>query len=308
MSEIRHPEKVKNKESKVLPKPKWIRSRIPSSDTFKSTKEIIKKGNVVTVCEEANCPNLGECWSKKHATFMIMGDTCTRACAFCNVKTGKPEALDQFEPYRVSQTVKNLGLDHVVITSVDRDDLGDGGALHFSKTIDLIRQATPKTTIEVLTPDFLRKGGSLEVVLKSKPDVFNHNLETVPRLYLSIRPGARYFNSLKILSDAKDIMPEVFTKSGLMLGLGETKDEIMQVMDDLRSADVDFLTLGQYLQPTRKHAPIKDFISPEGFSRYKEIAESKGFLMVSSSPLTRSSHHAGDDFLKLKELRVKESS
>ena len=198
MSEIRHPEKVKNKESEVLPKPKWIRSRIPSSDTFKSTKEIIKKGNVVTVCEEANCPNLGECWSKKHATFMIMGDTCTRACAFCNVKTGKPEALDQFEPHRVSQTVKNLGLDHVVRTSVDRDDLGDGGALHFSKTIDLIRQATPKTTIEVLTPDFLRKGGSLEVVLKSKPDVFNHNLETVPRLYLSIRPGARYFNSLKI--------------------------------------------------------------------------------------------------------------
>ena len=307
MPDIRHPEKVKNKDSAVMPKPKWIRSRIPSSDTFKSTKEIIKKGNVVTVCEEANCPNLGECWSKKHATFMIMGDTCTRACAFCNVKTGKPEALDQFEPYRVSQTVKNLELDHVVITSVDRDDLGDGGALHFSKTIDLIRQATPSTTIEVLTPDFLRKNGSLEIVLNSRPDVFNHNLETVPRLYLSIRPGARYFNSLKILSDAKDIMPEVFTKSGLMLGLGETKDEIMQVMDDLRSANVDFLTLGQDLQPTRKHAPIKDFVTPDDFNKYKEIAESKGFLMVSSSPLTRSSHHAGDDFLKLKELRIKES-
>lgn len=307
MPDIRHPEKVNNKETVVLPKPKWIRSRIPSSENYKSTKEIIKKGNVVTVCEEANCPNLGECWSKKHATFMIMGDTCTRACAFCNVKTGKPEALDQFEPYRVSQTVKNLGLDHVVITSVDRDDLGDGGALHFSKTIDLIRQATPSTTIEVLTPDFLRKNGSLEIVLNSRPDVFNHNLETVPRLYLSIRPGARYFNSLKILSDAKYIMPEVFTKSGLMLGLGETKDEIMQVMDDLRSANVDFLTLGQYLQPTRKHAPIKDFITPDDFNKYKEIAESKGFLMVSSSPLTRSSHHAGDDFLKLKKLRMKES-
>ena len=304
MTKVRHPEKINNKETSILPKPKWIRSRLPSSKTFEATKDIIKKGNVVTVCEEANCPNLGECWSKKHATFMIMGDTCTRACAFCNVKTGKPEDLDPFEPYRVSQTVKKLGLDHVVITSVDRDDLDDGGALHFSKTIELLRRESPKTTIEILTPDFLRKDNSLGVVLASKPDVFNHNLETVPRLYLSIRPGARYFNSLKILSDAKEIMPEVFTKSGLMLGLGETKDEIMQIMDDLRAANVDFLTLGQYLQPTRKHAPIKDFISPDDFKKYKEIAESKGFLMVSSSPLTRSSHHAGDDFIKLKKIRM----
>ena len=292
MPDIRHPEKVKNKDSAVMPKPKWIRSRIPSSDTFKSTKEIIKKGNVVTVCEEANCPNLGECWSKKHATFMIMGDTCTRACAFCNVKTGKPEALDQFEPYRVSQTVKNLELDHVVITSVDRDDLGDGGALHFSKTIDLIRQATPSTTIEVLTPDFLRKNGSLEIVLNSRPDVFNHNLETVPRLYLSIRPGARYFNSLKILSDAKDIMPEVFTKSGLMLGLGETKDEIMQVMDDLRSANVDFLTLGQYLQPSKDHLKVERFVHPDEFDMLRVYGEKLGFRHVASGPLVRSSYHA----------------
>ena len=303
----RHPEKVNKPINPIKKKPIWIRSKLLNSKEFFLTKTVVNKDNLVTVCQEANCPNITECWSKRHATLMIMGDTCTRACAFCNVKTGKPEALDQFEPYRVSQTVKNLGLDHVVITSVDRDDLGDGGALHFSKTIDLIRQATPSTTIEVLTPDFLRKNGSLEIVLNSRPDVFNHNLETVPRLYLSIRPGARYFNSLKILSDAKDIMPGVFTKSGLMLGLGETKDEIMQVMDDLRSANVDFLTLGQYLQPTRKHAPIKDFVTPDDFNKYKEIAESKGFLMVSSSPLTRSSHHAGDDFLKLKELRIKES-
>jgi lipoic acid synthetase len=238
---------------------------------------------------------------------MIMGDTCTRACAFCDVKTGKPTDLDIFEPLKISNAVKNLNLKHVVITSVDRDDLEDGGSEHFYKVVKATREKNPETSIEVLTPDFLRKNGSLEIVLNSRPDVFNHNLETVPRLYLSIRPGARYFNSLKILSDAKDIMPEVFTKSGLMLGLGETKDEIMQVMDDLRSANVDFLTLGQYLQPTRKHAPIKDFVTPDDFNKYKEIAESKGFLMVSSSPLTRSSHHAGDDFLKLKELRIKES-
>ncbi len=300
----RHPEKVKNKENPIPKKPSWIRVKAPTSKFFKSTDKLLKDKNVITVCEEAACPNIAECWQKKHATFMILGDTCTRACAFCNVKTGKPDDLDPFEPYRISQAVKKLGLDHVVITSVDRDDLDDGGALHFSKTIELLRRESPKTTIEILTPDFLRKDKSLGVVLGSKPDVFNHNLETVPRLYLSIRPGARYFNSLKILSDAKEIMPEVFTKSGLMLGLGETKDEIMQVMDDLRAANVDFLTLGQYLQPTKKHAPIKDFISPDDFKKYKEIAESKGFLMVSSSPLTRSSHHAGDDFLKLKKIRM----
>ena len=303
-NKIRHPEKVNKPINPIKKKPEWIRSKLTNSKEFFLTKTIVNQNNLVTVCQEANCPNITECWSKRHATFMIMGDTCTRACAFCNVKTGKPEDLDPFEPYRVSQTVKKLGLDHVVITSVDRDDLDDGGALHFSKTIELLRRESPKTTIEILTPDFLRKDNSLGVVLASKPDVFNHNLETVPRLYLSIRPGARYFNSLKILSDAKEIMPKVFTKSGLMLGLGETKDEIMQVMDDLRAANVDFLTLGQYLQPTRKHAPIKDFISPDDFEKYKEIAESKGFLMVSSSPLTRSSHHAGDDFIKLKKIRM----
>ena len=294
--------------SEIIKKSFKPKIRLQITDGYKFVNDVVQSNKLNTVCEEARCPNIYECWDRRTATIMILGDICTRACGFCSVKTGKPVYDDPMEPFRTAMAVKKMNLRHVVITSVDRDDLGDGGALHFSKTIDLIRQATPKTTIEVLTPDFLRKGGSLEVVLKSKPDVFNHNLETVPRLYLSIRPGARYFNSLKILSDAKDIMPEVFTKSGLMLGLGETKDEIMQVMDDLRSAHVDFLTLGQYLQPTRKHAPIKDFISPEGFSRYKEIAESKGFLMVSSSPLTRSSHHAGDDFLKLKELRVKESS
>ena len=303
MSRLRHPEKQKNQDSKILRKPEWIRARIPSSDNFKETKKILNSLNIVTVCEEASCPNIGECWSKKHATFMVMGDTCTRSCAFCNVKTGIPEELDPFEPYRVSKAVKEMELNHVVITSVDRDDLPDGGADHFAKTILAIRRCSSNTTIEILTPDFLRKKGALGIVLEAKPDVFNHNLETVPRLYLDIRPGARYFNSLKLLYDAKKSLPKLFTKSGIMLGLGEERNEIMQVMDDLRSADVDFLTLGQYLQPTRKHAPIKKFITPDEFNKYKKIAESKGFLMVSSSPLTRSSHHAEEDFKRLRFLR-----
>jgi lipoic acid synthetase len=303
LSRLRHPEKQKNQDSEILRKPEWIRARIPSSDNFKETKKILNSLNLVTVCEEASCPNIGECWSKKHATFMVMGDTCTRSCAFCNVITGIPEELDPFEPYRVSRAVKEMRLNHVVITSVDRDDLPDGGADHFAKTILAIRRYSSNTTIEILTPDFLRKEGALEIVLEAKPDVFNHNLETVPRLYLDIRPGARYFNSLKLLYDAKKSLPKLFTKSGIMLGLGEERNEIMQVMDDLRSADVDFLTLGQYLQPTRKHAPIKKFITPDEFSRYKQIAESKGFLMVSSSPLTRSSHHAEEDFKRLRFLR-----
>lgn len=303
MSRLRHPEKQKNQDSEILRKPEWIRARIPSSDNFKETKKILNSLNLVTVCEEASCPNIGECWSKKHATFMVMGDTCTRSCAFCNVKTGIPEELDPFEPYRVSKAVKEMGLNHVVITSVDRDDLPDGGADHFAKTILAIRRYSSNTSIEILTPDFLRKEGALEIVLEAEPDVFNHNLETVPRLYLDIRPGARYFTSLKLLNDAKKSMPKLFTKSGIMLGLGEERNEIMQVMDDLRAADVDFLTLGQYLQPTRKHAPIKKFITPDEFNRYKQIAESKGFLMVSSSPLTRSSHHAEEDFKRLRFLR-----
>ena len=303
MSRLRHPEKQKNRDSKILRKPEWIRARIPSSDNFKETKKILNSLNIVTVCEEASCPNIGECWSKKHATFMVMGDTCTRSCAFCNVKTGIPEELDPFEPYRVSKAVKEMELNHVVITSVDRDDLPDGGADHFAKTILAIRRCSSNTTIEILTPDFLRKKGALGIVLEAKPDVFNHNLETVPRLYLDIRPGARYFNSLRLLNDAKKSLPKLFTKSGIMLGLGEERNEIMQVMDDLRSADVDFLTLGQYLQPTRKHAPIKKFITPDEFNKYKKIAESKGFLMVSSSPLTRSSHHAEEDFKRLRFLR-----
>lgn len=303
MSKLRHPEKQKNQDSEILRKPEWIRARIPSSDNFKETKKILNSLNLVTVCEEASCPNIGECWSKKHATFMVMGDTCTRSCAFCNVKTGIPEELDPFEPYRVSKAVKEMGLNHVVITSVDRDDLPDGGANHFAKTILAIRRHSSNATIEILTPDFLRKEGALEIVLEAEPDVFNHNLETVPRLYLDIRPGARYFTSLKLLNDAKKSMPKLFTKSGIMLGLGEERNEIMQVMDDLRAADVDFLTLGQYLQPTRKHAPIKKFITPDEFNRYKQIAESKGFLMVSSSPLTRSSHHAEEDFKRLRFLR-----
>ena len=305
MSSIRHPEKVNNKETSSLKKPSWLRVRVSGSKKFQKTKDILSRSNVVTVCEEASCPNISECWQKNHATFMIMGDTCTRACAFCNVKTGIPDELDPFEPYRISRAVKEMKLNHVVITSVDRDDLSDGGALHFNKTIKAIRKSSPKTTIEILTPDFLRKEDAIDILLEEEPDVFNHNLETVPSLYLSIRPGARYFNSLKLLDNVKHKNPNIFTKSGLMLGLGEKKSEIMQVMDDLRSANVDFLTLGQYLQPTKKHAAVEEYLSPKEFENYKIIAESKGFLMVSSSPLTRSSHHAEEDFHTLRQNRLK---
>ena len=308
MSSIRHPEKRNNKETSQIKKPDWLRVRVSGSKKFLETKKILSESKIVTVCEEANCPNISECWQKNHATFMIMGDTCTRACAFCNVKTGLPDKLDVFEPYKISQVVKKMNLSHVVITSVDRDDLDDGGAEHFAKTINAIRKTSPETTIEILTPDFLKKEDALEKILKDYPDVFNHNLETVPRLYLSIRPGARYFNSLRLLNDVKDKNPNIFTKSGLMLGLGEKKNEIMQVMDDLRAAKVDFLTLGQYLQPTKKHAPVAKYVTPDEFNTYKIIAESKGFLMVSSSPLTRSSHHAEEDFKVLKQNRIKKIS
>ena len=308
MSSIRHPEKRNNKETSQIKKPDWLRVRVSGSKKFLETKKILSESKIVTVCEEANCPNISECWQKNHATFMIMGDTCTRACAFCNVKTGLPDKLDVFEPYKISQVVKKMNLSHVVITSVDRDDLDDGGAEHFAKTINAIRKTSPETTIEILTPDFLKKENALEKILKDYPDVFNHNLETVPRLYLSIRPGARYFNSLKLLNDVKDKNSNIFTKSGLMLGLGEEKNEIMQVMDDLRAAKVDFLTLGQYLQPTKKHAPVAKYVTPDEFNTYKIIAESKGFLMVSSSPLTRSSHHAEEDFKVLKQNRIKKIS
>ena len=308
MSSIRHPEKRNNKETSQIRKPDWLRVRVSGSEKFLETKKILSESKIVTVCEEANCPNISECWQKNHATFMIMGDTCTRACAFCNVKTGLPDKLDVFEPYKISQAVKKMNLSHVVITSVDRDDLDDGGAEHFAKTIYAIRKTSPETTIEILTPDFLKKEDALEKILKDCPDVFNHNLETVPRLYLSIRPGARYFNSLRLLNEVKDKNPNIFTKSGLMLGLGEEKNEIMQVMDDLRAAKVDFLTLGQYLQPTKKHAPVDKYVTPDEFNNYKIIAESKGFLMVSSSPLTRSSHHAEEDFKILKQNRIKKIS
>ena len=282
MSSIRHPEKRNNRETSQIKKPDWLRVRVSGSKKFLETKKILSESKIVTVCEEANCPNISECWQKNHATFMIMGDTCTRACAFCNVKTGLPDKLDVFEPYKISQAVKKMNLSHVVITSVDRDDLDDGGAEHFAKTINAIRKTSPKTTIEILTPDFLKKEDALEKILKDYPDVFNHNLETVPRLYLSIRPGARYFNSLRLLNDVKDKNPNIFTKSGLMLGLGEEKNEIMQVMDDLRAAKVDFLTLGQYLQPTKKHAPVAKYVTPDEFNTYKIIAESKGCLLYTS--------------------------
>jgi len=308
VSSIRHPEKRNNKETSQIKKPDWLRVRVSGSKKFLETKKILSESKIVTVCEEANCPNISECWQKNHATFMIMGDTCTRACAFCNVKTGLPDKLDVFEPYKISQAVKKMNLSHVVITSVDRDDLNDGGAEHFAKTIRAIRTTSPETSIEILTPDFLKKEDALEKIMKDCPDVFNHNLETVPRLYLSIRPGARYFNSLKLLNDVKNKNPNIFTKSGLMLGLGEEKNEIMQVMDDLRAAKVDFLTLGQYLQPTKKHAPVAKYVTPDEFDSYKIIAESKGFLMVSSSPLTRSSHHAEEDFKVLKQNRIKKIS
>ena len=308
MNKVRHPEKQKNQINPIKKKPAWIKSKLLNSKEFFLTKSIVNQQKLVTVCEEANCPNITECWSKRHATFMIMGDTCTRACAFCDVKTGKPEKLDPYEDIKIANAVQKLSLRHVVITSVDRDDLDDGGAEHIAKTINAIRKTSPDTTIEILTPDFLKKENALEILLKDCPDVFNHNLETVPRLYLSIRPGARYFNSLRLLNEVKDKKPNIFTKSGLMLGLGEEKNEIMQVMDDLRAAKVDFLTLGQYLQPTKKHAPVIKYVSPDEFESYKIIAESKGFLMVSSSPLTRSSHHAEEDFKILKQKRIKKIS
>ena len=299
----RHPEKVKNPVNPIKKKPVWIRSKLSDSKEFFLTKTIVNQNNLVTVCQEANCPNITECWSKRHATFMIMGDTCTRACAFCDVKTGKPEKLDQFEPIKIANAVKKLNLRHVVITSVDRDDLPDGGSTHFKEVVEITRKKNPNTTIEVLTPDFLRKGDSYKIILSSNPDVFNHNIETVPRLYVKVRPGARYFSSLELLKNAKKNNKQVFTKSGIMVGLGEEKDEVIQVMDDLRSADVDFLTIGQYLQPTVKHHPLDRYYHPDEFKDLEIIAKSKGFLLVSSSPLTRSSYHADEDFAKLKKNR-----
>ncbi len=300
----RHPEKANRPETPILRKPDWIRVKAPGSPIYAETQKIVRENKLVTVCEEAGCPNIGECWSKKHATFMVMGDTCTRACAFCNVKTGMPEALDLGEPERVADAVARMGLMHSVITSVDRDDLPDGGARHIAETVLAIRAASPATTIEVLTPDFLKKSGALEMVVEARPDVFNHNLETVPGLYLKIRPGARYFHSLRLLERVKELDPQMFTKSGIMVGLGETREQVMQVMDDMRSAGIDFITIGQYLQPTRKHAAIDRFVTPDEFKSYETVAYSKGFLMVSSSPLTRSSHHAGDDFAKLRAARA----
>jgi lipoic acid synthetase len=300
---IRHPEKI-NKPDNISPsKPNWLKVRAPIGKIFDETKGLLNDLGIVTVCEEASCPNIGNCWSKKHATMMIMGDTCTRACSFCNVATGKPKGLDLTEPFRVAQSVAKLNLNHVVITSVDRDDLDDGGAEHFVNTIKDIKSLSPNTSIEILTPDFLRKDGALEKVIDAKPDVFNHNLETVPRLYTSVRPGARYFHSLNLLSKVKDINPKIFTKSGIMVGLGEDKSEVFQVMDDMRSANIDFLTIGQYLQPTIKHHKVDRFVDPSEFALYKKTALSKGFLVVSSSPLTRSSFHASEDFERLKEAR-----
>jgi lipoic acid synthetase len=300
----RHPEKRNRPDTPVLRKPKWIRVRAPGSAEYSKTRQIVREHGLHTVCEEAGCPNIGECWSKRHATMMIMGDTCTRACAFCNVRTGVPKPLDPAEPESVAQAVAQLGLNHVVITSVDRDDLADGGANHFAEVIRAIRTAAPKTTVEILTPDFLRKPRALEVVIDAKPDVFNHNLETVPGLYLEIRPGSRYFHSLRLLQQVKERDPEIFTKSGIMVGLGEQREEVLQLMDDLRSADVDFLTIGQYLQPTRKHAEVKRFVPPEEFKSYERIAYAKGFLMVAATPLTRSSYHADADFARMRAARA----
>ncbi len=304
MNKARHPEKQKNQINPIKKKPAWIKSKLLNSKEFFLTKSIVNQQKLVTVCEEANCPNITECWSKRHATFMIMGDTCTRACAFCDVKTGRPEKLDPFEPKKIALAVKRLNLRHVVITSVDRDDLKDGGSNHFYETIKSTREANPETTIEVLTPDFLRKGDAYKRVLDAMPDVFNHNIETVPSLYLKVRPGSRYFSSLELLKNAKQINQETFTKSGIMVGMGETKDEILQVMDDLRSANVDFLTIGQYLQPSVKHFPLQRYYDPSEFKDLEVIAKAKGFLLVSSSPLTRSSYHADEDFAKLKRNRI----
>lgn len=304
----RHPEKQKNPDRPMGKKPDWIRVKAPQGLTYSETHEIVKNFKLTTVCEEAGCPNIGECWNKRHATFMIMGEVCTRACAFCNVATGKPNALDPMEPLRIGVAVLKMGLKHVVITSVDRDDLPDGGAEHFIKTIEAIRFKAPQTTIEILTPDFKNKINAVDNVAKSCPDVFNHNLETVPRLYPTIRPGARYFTSLRLLQRVKEVDPSIYTKSGLMVGLGETREEIGQVMDDLRAAGVDFLTIGQYLQPTPKHAPVLHFWTPDEFAELDSLARAKGFLMVSASPLTRSSHHAGEDFEKLKAARAENTA
>ena len=304
---IRHPEKVNNPINPIKKKPKWIRTKIIDTKNYFKTKEIINKKKLYTVCQEASCPNISECWSKKHATFMIMGDICTRACSFCNVKTGKPNILDSLEPNKIALATKELNLKHVVITSVDRDDLNDGGAYHFSRVILETRKLNKNTTIEVLTPDFLRKGDAYKKIVEANPDVFNHNIETVPSLYRKVRPGSRYFASVNLLKSVKEINKLIFTKSGIMLGLGESKDEVLQVMDDLLSANVDFLTIGQYLQPTEKHFPLKRYVHPDEFQEFKEIALSKGFLIVSSSPLTRSSYHADEDFFKMKKLREKQS-
>ena len=301
----RHPEKENKPINPIKKKPEWIRSKLTNSKEFFLTKTIVNNNNLVTVCQEANCPNITECWSKRHATFMIMGDTCTRACAFCDVKTGVPGKLDQLEPVKIAEAVKKLNLKHVVITSVDRDDLDDGGSEHFFEVINQTRKSNPNTTIEVLTPDFLRKGDAYKKVLAAKPDVFNHNIETVPSLYLKVRPGSRYFASLELLKNAKKVNKNIFTKSGIMVGLGETRDEILQVMDDLRAADVDFITIGQYLQPSTKHYPLDRYYTPKEFEDLGTIAKAKGFLLVSSSPLTRSSYHADEDFAKLQQNRLK---
>ncbi len=303
MSKTRHPEKINKPINPIKRKPAWIRSKILDTQTFFKTKEIVNKNKLNTVCQEANCPNITECWSKKHATFMIMGDTCTRGCAFCNVKTGKPNKLDLFESYKISSAVKELNLNHVVITSVDRDDLDDGGAGHFKKVVIEIKKANLNTTIEVLTPDFLKKGNSFKKVLEAKPDVFNHNIETFPSFYLNVRPGSRYFAYFKLFVSVKSLKPDIFTKSGLMVGLGEKQNEILQAMDDLRTANVDFLTIGQYLQPSPKHYPLQRYYCPDEFKELKNIALSKGFLLVASSPLTRSSYHADEDFKKLKNKK-----
>jgi lipoic acid synthetase len=300
---LRHPEKAHRPDNPSPKKPDWIRVKAPVSKEYHETRELMRTLDLRTVCEEAACPNIGECWKEKHATFMILGSVCTRACAFCNVATGRPDKLDPHEPDRLAEAVGKLGLNHVVITSVDRDDLDDGGANHFAQVIQRLRETTPNTTVEILTPDFMKKDGAIEIVVKARPDVFNHNLETVPRLYPAIRPGARYFTSLHLLKRVKELDAKMFTKSGLMVGLGETKEEVAQVMDDLRAADVDFLTIGQYLQPTPKHAAVDRYVTPDEFESYATLARAKGFLLVSASPLTRSSHHAGDDFRKLRAIR-----
>jgi lipoic acid synthetase len=304
--DARHPEKARNTPKPQPARPDWLRVKAPVSEGYRETAAIIRENRLVTVCEEASCPNIGECWQKKHATMMILGSVCTRACAFCNVATGRPDRLDDDEPQRVADAVAKLALSHVVITSVDRDDLADGGAGHFARTINAIRAASPDTTVEVLTPDFLKKDGALEVVVAARPDVFNHNLETIPRLYPSVRPGARYFASLKLLADAKAMDPTIFTKSGIMVGLGEEREEVVQVMDDMRSASVDFMTIGQYLKPTPKHYPLERFWTPDEFRGLQELGTAKGFLLISSTPLTRSSYHADEDFAALKSARQAE--